>query len=77
MVQIFTMKLLVEEYINKQKNLYVAFMDMEKAHDKEDTKALWEVLEIHGQGGRMLKAVKSFSTNSRDVRVEGEKVKVL
>ncbi len=32
--QIFAMKRLVEEYLGKDKKLYAAFMDVEKAYDR-------------------------------------------
>ncbi len=38
--QIFAMKKLVEEYLRKDKKLYEAFMDLEKAYDRVDRKAL-------------------------------------
>ncbi len=35
--QIFAMKRLVEEYLGKDKKLYAAFMDLEKAYDRVDS----------------------------------------
>ncbi len=35
-------------------------MDLEKAYDRVDWLALWEVLRIHGVGGKLLSAIKSF-----------------
>ncbi len=32
--QIFEMKILVEKYIEKDRKLFAAFMDLEKAYDK-------------------------------------------
>ncbi len=40
--QIFAMKMLVEEYLGKDKKLYAAFMDLEKAYDRVDREALWK-----------------------------------
>ncbi len=37
--QIFAMKRLVEEYLGKNKMLYAAFMDLEKAYDRVDREA--------------------------------------
>ncbi len=34
--QIFAMKILVEEYLGKEKKLYAAFMDLEKAYGRVD-----------------------------------------
>ncbi len=46
--------------IEKRKKLYAAFMDLEKAYDRVDWLALWEVLRIYGVGGKLLSAIKSF-----------------
>ncbi len=35
---IFAMKMLVKEYLGKDKKLYAAFMDLEKAYDRVDRK---------------------------------------
>ena len=36
MDQIFTNKMMVEEYLGKDEKLYVAFMDLEKVYDRVD-----------------------------------------
>ncbi len=38
-------KMLVEEYLGKDKKLYAAFMDLKKAYDRVDREALWSVLK--------------------------------
>ncbi len=38
--QIFTLKMLMEEYFGKDRKLYAAFMDLEKAYDRVDRKVL-------------------------------------
>ncbi len=38
--QIFAMKRFVEGYLGKDKRLYAAFMDLEKAYDRVDREAL-------------------------------------
>ncbi len=43
--QIFAMKILVEKYLEKDRKLFAAFMDLEKACDGVDRKSLWETLE--------------------------------
>ncbi len=58
--QIFTMKRLVEEYLRKDKKLYAAFMDLERAYDRVDREALWSVLRIYGVGGQLLKGIQAF-----------------
>ncbi len=58
--QIFAMMMLVEEYLGKDKKLYAAFMDLEKAYDRIDREALWSVLKIYGVGGQLLKGIQAF-----------------
>ncbi len=58
--QIFVMKMLVEEYLGKDKKLYGAFMDLEKAYDRVDREALWSVLKIYGVGGQLLTGIQAF-----------------
>ena len=71
--QIFTVKQLCEKYARKGRTLYWAFMDLEKAYDRVDRDALWEVMRIYGVGGRLLRAVKSFYVDSKAcVRVGNE-----
>ena len=49
----------------------MALMDLEKAQDKVDRDAMWQVLRIYGKGGRLLKGVQSiYSENRTRVRRE-------
>ncbi len=69
--QIFAM--LVEEYLGKDKKLYVAFMDLEKAYDRVDREALWSVLKIYCVGGQLLKGIQTFYREANAcVRVGGK-----
>ncbi len=43
--QIFAVKILVEKYLEKDRKLFAAFMDLEKAYDRVNRKGLWETLE--------------------------------
>ncbi len=48
-------------------------MDLEKAYDRVDWLALWEVLRIYGVGGKLLSAIKSFyEAASACVKIDGE-----
>ncbi len=58
--QIFVMKRFVEEYLGKDKKLYEAFMDLEKAYNRVDRQALWSVLKVYGVGGQLLKGIQAF-----------------
>ncbi len=54
------MKRLVEEYLEKDKKLYAAFMDLEKAYDRVNREALWSVLQVYDVGGQLLKGIQAF-----------------
>ena len=57
----------------KKKRVYVAFMDLEKAYDRVDRDAMWQVMRIYGLGGRVLEGIKSFYEQGRAcVRVGSE-----
>ena len=58
--QIFTLRQMCEKICEKGKQLYLCFVDLEKAYDRVDREGVWDVLKIYGVGGRNLKAVKSF-----------------
>ncbi len=68
------MKKLVEEYLGKDKKLYAAFMDLEKAYDRVDREALWSVLRIYGVVGQLLiKGIQAFCREANGcVRVIGK-----
>ncbi len=54
-----------EKYLAKHKDVFWAFMDLEKACDRIDKDGLWTVLRLYGLGSRLLKGVTSFYVNSR------------
>ncbi len=48
-------------------------MDLEKAYDRVDWLAVWEVLRIYGVGGKMISSIKSFYEEaSAYVKINGE-----
>lgn len=63
--QVFAVKQICEKYLEKGKDVFFAFMDLEKAYDRIDRAALWEVLGLYGVGGKLLNAVKGFYVESR------------
>ncbi len=63
--QIFAVRQVREKYSVKGKEVFWAFMDLEKAYDRIDREGLWTVLRLYELGGRLLKGVKSFYKNSR------------
>ena len=70
MDHIFTIKCLWE----KDREVCMTFMDIEKAYDRVDREALWKVLCKYGVRGKLLDAVRGFYVNNRVcVRVDGVK----
>ena len=71
--QVFVVRHVCEKYLAKGKDVYWAFMDLEKAYDRVDREAMWDVLQLYGVGGKLLRAVKSFYIGSKAcVRVGSE-----
>ena len=56
--QIFTVRQIMEKTIEKDKVVYMAFVDLEKAYDKVNREKLWRVLEEYGVEGRLLLAIQ-------------------
>ena len=52
--QIFIVRQTCEKYLGKGKDVYFAFLDLEKAYDRVDRDAVWNVLRLYGIGGRLL-----------------------
>ena len=50
--QIFTIKIMLEEYLGKREKLYTAFMDLAKAYNKVK-EAHWNILKLYGVGGQL------------------------
>ena len=44
--------------------VYVGFMDLEKAHDRVNREALWQVLRMYVVFGKLLNGTKSMYDNS-------------
>ncbi len=49
-----------EKYLAEGKDVFWAFMDLEKAYDRTDMEGLWTVLRLYGLGGRLLKRSEEF-----------------
>ena len=71
--QTFIVRQICEKYSAKGKDVYFAFLDLEKAYDRVDREAMWKMLRIYGVGGRLLRAVQSMYAGSKAcVRVGSE-----
>ena len=58
--QIFAVRQIVEKTIEKDRVVYMAFVDLEKAYDNVNRQKLWNVLEEYGVRGRLLRAVEAL-----------------
>ena len=63
--QVFAVRQVCEKYLANGKDVFWAFMDMEKAYDTIDRHGMWQMLRAYGVGGKLLKAVQSFYVDSR------------
>ena len=70
------MKQMSEKFVDKNKSLYAAYMDLEKEYDRVDREAMWCVLGMYEINGQLLKVVHSLYEKSeacvRVCREEGE-----
>ena len=71
--QILLLGQICKKYLGKGKDMYFAFLDLEKASDRGDRDVMWNALRLYGIGGRLLRGVKSLYVDSKDcVRVGNE-----
>ena len=52
------LKQMKEKFVDKNKSLYVAYMDVKKAYDMVDREAIWRALGMYGINDQTLKAVQ-------------------
>ena len=68
--QIFAVRQVVEKTIEKDRSVYIVFVDLEKAYNNVNRLKLWKVLEEYGVKGRLLRAVQSlYEDGKASVRV--------
>ena len=54
--QVFAVRQVCEKNLG-EKDVFWAFMDLEKAYDTIDRHGMWQMLRVYGVGGKLLKAV--------------------
>ena len=71
--QIFAVKqIFVEKTIEKDKKVYMAFVDLEKAYDNVSREKLWKVLDEYGVKGKLLRAIQAlYKDGKARVKVGG------
>ena len=63
----------MKKYLSKNKDLYSAFADLEKAFDHVPRKTLWWAMRIFGVEEQLTRTVKTMYTNAKSsVRVNGQ-----
>ena len=63
--KIFVVKQIVEKTIEKNKNTYMAFVDLEKAYDNMSREKLWKMLDKYGINGMLLRAIQALYVGSK------------
>ena len=51
--------------------MYLGFIDLEKAYDRINREALWQVLRMYDAGGKLLSGIKSMYVEKPCVRLNG------
>ena len=64
MDKVFAVRQVCEKHLANWKDVFWAFMDLEKAYDTIDRHGMWQMLRVYGVGGKLSKAVKSFYVDS-------------
>ena len=61
---VFAVKQVCEKYRANGKDVFWAFINLEKAYDSIDRHGMWQMLRVYGVGGKLLKAGQSFYVDS-------------
>ena len=65
MDQVCAVRQVCEKYLANGKDVFWAFMDLEKANDTIDRYGMYQKLRVYGLRGKLLKAVQNFHVDSR------------
>ena len=65
MNQVFAVRQVCEKDLANGKDVFWAFMDLEKAYDTINRHGMWQMLRVYGVGGKLLKAGQSFYVDGR------------
>ena len=61
----FTVWQVCEKYLANGQDVFLAFVDLEKAYDTIDRHGMLQMLRVYGVGAKLLKEVQSFYIVSR------------
>jgi exonuclease III len=62
---IFTLRTMIEKHLEKNKELWAAFVDLEKAYDRVPRQVIWWALRRQGVSERLIEAVKMLYNGSQ------------
>ena len=60
----FAIRQVCEKYLANRKDVFWAFMNLEKAYDTIDRHGMWQMLRVYGVGEKLLKAVQNVYIDS-------------
>ena len=63
--QIFVLRNIIEQVIEWNSNLYICFVDFEKAFDSVHRETLWRLLKIYGIPDKLVNMIKTMYRNSK------------
>ena len=70
---IFILRQVHEKYLGKHKDLYFAFVDLEKAFDRVPRKVLWWAMRRVGVDEWLIRTIQAMYTNAKSsVRINGQ-----
>ena len=67
--QVFTLRQVMEKAIEKRRELFVAFIDLEKAYDRVNKVKLWEALRWAKMGEGLVRAIVPTLVYGSETRV--------
>ena len=65
MDQVFAVRQVCKQYLANGKDVFWAFMDLEKAYDTVYRHGMWQMLRVYEVREKLLKAAQSFYVDSR------------
>ena len=69
--QIFVLRNIIEQVIEWNSNLYICFVDFEKAFDSVHRETLWKLLKIYGIPYKLVDMIKATYRNSKCAVIDG------